>query len=854
MIIKPEPSNNTLMLTSENVYHRRSYLMGTKAKALCLASSVGARVPTFRILSSEAFFLMLRHNRLGIGHLNQPRNRTKKLAEIRERIIHSDIPPALEDKIRGFLDLVEARSFVVRLSCYSPVELAHSPHFFRLNLKKTSSVISAVKRCWAACFSELFFHPDLFDSQSVNKRGPAVIIQHMINGSVSGVFYSQSPDPGEENAAMLAWCKGLGVSVKDAVDGSLCVEKIKDGSTIEKRDGIQTSYYAAAANGGTQILKIENPEDSVPVLREELKQEIISLGNRLNFLGKPVMISWTISEGNVFLLGQTFCRKSPHEEESVSSLYRGEKIWSDRFTSSLFPTPLSPLSCSIWHHVLEKNWGKKALSFIKVRENKERPLFRTINSRLYMDEFCLERIESIKLSRFLLISTMRNITGLAPNFSYRRFRKKLTKFLIQGNKTSIKNKTSAELIGRVKKARVLLGRFSYIYFFTLIKSILLRGVLEKLLKVFFGGKHKRVMLVLIGKDGGIHASVRENIENISRMLWSSEKFQDFLHSHKKRTFQEILREDSMGMPFLRACCRFNQKFGWLTESTDISMLPLEERSSHLFDLCALFQRQKDAVKFQNTLLKRAEVRRERYVKIVNARFSRRVPGAGKVFFIFLRHVKKSMEIVEDGTVFIQKLLAGKRRIFLELGERLVDEGRIADKKDIFFLTWENVEKAFKTKDSLKKNIAAKKKIFAADKLKYHASRYLEHGQRLTPLLQEDRRLIYQGQGTSHGCSVAPLAVRTPGQPLGDVSGKILLVTALNREWDFNIVGAAGIITESGGISGHAAYIARQHAIPAVSGIPGLLLNMQDGDIVYLNAFDGIVELLHPASFLDNKNE
>jgi len=344
-----------------------------------------------------------------------------------------------------------------------------------------------------------------------------------------------------------------------------------------------------------------------------------------------------------------------------------------------------------------------------------------------------------------------------------------------------------------------------------------------------------------------------SVEYISHMLWSSEKFQDFLHSHKKRTFQEILREDSMGMPFLRACCRFNQKFGWLTESADIRVPPIEERSKRLFDLCALFHRQKDFVKLQDILLKRSKVREERYSRIVNARLSRYAPGAGKVFFMFLRHVRKSMETVEDGTVFVQKLLAGKRRIFLELGERLVDDAKLVEPEDIFFLTWDEVKKAFATKGSLKKNVSAKKKTFAADKLKYHATRYIEHGKHLTPLLQEDKLLIYQGHGTSHGCAVAPLAVRGPGEPLGDISGKILLTTSLNREWDFNIVGAAGIITESGGVSGHAAYIARQHAIPAVSGIPGLLLNMQDGDIVYLNAFDGIVELLKPASFLDTKN-
>jgi phosphoenolpyruvate-protein phosphotransferase len=78
----------------------------------------------------------------------------------------------------------------------------------------------------------------------------------------------------------------------------------------------------------------------------------------------------------------------------------------------------------------------------------------------------------------------------------------------------------------------------------------------------------------------------------------------------------------------------------------------------------------------------------------------------------------------------------------------------------------------------------------------------------------------------------------PGEPVIVVAAEILpsQAMALNR------LHVAGIVTETGGTSSHAAILARSVGIPAVSGMRGILRECQTGDLVALDGREGHVYL------------
>ncbi|MCC6418721.1 MAG: phosphoenolpyruvate--protein phosphotransferase [Gemmataceae bacterium] len=78
----------------------------------------------------------------------------------------------------------------------------------------------------------------------------------------------------------------------------------------------------------------------------------------------------------------------------------------------------------------------------------------------------------------------------------------------------------------------------------------------------------------------------------------------------------------------------------------------------------------------------------------------------------------------------------------------------------------------------------------------------------------------------------------PDEPVVIVAPEILPSQALT----FERLKVAGIVTETGGTTGHAAILARSLGIPAVSGLRGILREVQTGDLVALDGREGHVYL------------
>jgi phosphoenolpyruvate-protein phosphotransferase len=92
--------------------------------------------------------------------------------------------------------------------------------------------------------------------------------------------------------------------------------------------------------------------------------------------------------------------------------------------------------------------------------------------------------------------------------------------------------------------------------------------------------------------------------------------------------------------------------------------------------------------------------------------------------------------------------------------------------------------------------------------------------------------------------VAQLAAREPA-PLVKTDEPVILVAheiLPSHALHFDRQQIAGILTETGGATGHAAILARSLGIPAVSGLPGLTNAVEPGDLIALDGREGHVYL------------
>ena len=59
--------------------------------------------------------------------------------------------------------------------------------------------------------------------------------------------------------------------------------------------------------------------------------------------------------------------------------------------------------------------------------------------------------------------------------------------------------------------------------------------------------------------------------------------------------------------------------------------------------------------------------------------------------------------------------------------------------------------------------------------------------------------------------------------------------------------ASAIVTDQGGITSHAAIIARELGVPCVTGVAGATVIIQEGDLLVVDAWRGTVEIIDPAA-------
>lgn len=99
----------------------------------------------------------------------------------------------------------------------------------------------------------------------------------------------------------------------------------------------------------------------------------------------------------------------------------------------------------------------------------------------------------------------------------------------------------------------------------------------------------------------------------------------------------------------------------------------------------------------------------------------------------------------------------------------------------------------------------------------------------------------QGQPASPGLATGlARVIRTPADLAGFQAGEILVCDAIDPAMTFVVPLAAGIIERRGGMLIHGAIIAREYAIPCVSGIAGAADLIRSGDRITLDGYLGLV--------------
>ncbi|HEX5402579.1 MAG TPA: rifamycin-inactivating phosphotransferase [Pseudonocardiaceae bacterium] len=193
---------------------------------------------------------------------------------------------------------------------------------------------------------------------------------------------------------------------------------------------------------------------------------------------------------------------------------------------------------------------------------------------------------------------------------------------------------------------------------------------------------------------------------------------------------------------------------------------------------------------------------------------------------------------------ISRYLVYKQAMLAE-ADRLVLAGVLADREDIFYLTFAELHEVARSNQVDDQLVQERKDAFRTYLALTPPRVLTSDGEAVTGAYRRDD----VPAGALTGLPVSAGTVEGRARVILDMAqadlaaGDILVTTFTDPSWSPLFVGIAGLVTEVGGQMTHGAVIAREYGLPAVVGVQGATQLIQDGQRIRVYGTDGYVELL-----------
>ena len=228
-----------------------------------------------------------------------------------------------------------------------------------------------------------------------------------------------------------------------------------------------------------------------------------------------------------------------------------------------------------------------------------------------------------------------------------------------------------------------------------------------------------------------------------------------------------------------------------------------------------------------------------------------------LFAWVLGHARKRVRDRENLRFERTRLFGRVRRIYVELGKRLHAAGRLADPRDVFFLTIDEVlgfvEGTAATTD-LAGLAALRQREFAgfrgkavpADRFETRGAVHLGNTFRAVKAAVAPEGASLKGIGCCPGVVRARARVITDPRNALIEPGEILVAPRTDPGWIMLFPSAAGLLVEHGSLLSHSAIVAREMGIPAIVSISGITAWARTGEWLEMDGSTGVVTKIEQA--------
>ncbi|MFF6995409.1 rifamycin-inactivating phosphotransferase [Streptomyces sp. NPDC008313] len=831
----------------------------------------GVRVPGGFCVTTDAFRRTLAHVPSIDGLLDQlsrvdpdDREAIRTLsARIRRTIEETAVPGDVAAAItRAHARLGERGAYAVRSSATAedlPTASFAGQQDTYLNVVGPAALLEHVSRCWASLFTEravTYRRRQGIDHRTVHM---AVVVQRMVLPRAAGVLFTADPVTGDRKAATVDAGFGLGEALVSGLVNP-DVFTVRDGEVVSRAIAVKERAVQALPGGGTRQVAVDPRLREQPALTDAQVVRLVRLGRRIEArFGHPQDIEWCLDDDGFQIVQSrpiTTLFPVPESDDEDNHVYVSVGH------QQMMTDPMKPLGLSLWRLTaiapMREAGGRL---FVDVTRRLASPASRAglLDLMGRGDPLVRDALETV-LDRDGFVPSLPDAGPGGPPARGASATVEtdpaIVTELIERSEASvaalerdIRTKTGTALFDFLLDAfaehkRVLCDPLSM--------QVIMAGMeatwwLNDNLREWLGEKNAADTLTL-SAPGNITSEMGLALLDVADVIRTRPEVMAFLEGGvEDEGFLDALGKLPGGVEARDAVEAYLDRYGMrCVGEIDITRPRWHERPTTLvpviLDNVRNFEPGAAGRRFEQGRQKARKKEEEVLSRLRALPDGDRKADETKRMIDRVRTFIGYREYPKYG--IISRYLVYKQALLEEAG-RLVRAGVLADREDVFHLTFQEFHDVVRTRQVDDRLIRRREEAFRS----YHAltpPRVLtSDGEALTGAYRRDD----VPAGALTGVPVSAGTVEGRARVILDMAeadleaGDILVTTFTDPSWSPLFVAVAGLVTEVGGLMTHGAVIAREYGLPAVVGVDRATRLIRDGQRIRVHGSDGYVEIL-----------
>ncbi|MGW1962632.1 rifamycin-inactivating phosphotransferase [Streptomyces sp. NPDC001935] len=727
-----------------------------------------------------------------------------------------------------------------------------------LNVVGPAEILRHISRCWASLFTEravTYRRRNGIDHRAVRM---AVVVQRMVFPDASGILFTADPVTGDRKVSTVDAGFGLGEALVSGLVNP-DVFKVRDDEVVERTIGTKQRAVEALPAGGTREVAIDARRQGRPALTDEQVVRLVRLGRRIEaHFGCPQDIEWCLADDD-FLIVQS---------RPVTTLFpvpkaddRENHVYVSVGHQQMMTDAMKPLGYSMWQltaMVPMREAGGRL--FVDVTPRLASPAGRTALLDLMGkgDPLVRNALETV-LERDGFVPSLPDTAPGGPPAGAESTPAEADPAIV--TELVERSRVSIATLERDIRAKTGPALFDFLLeAFEEHKRVLgdplnIRAIMagmeatwwlnDKLLE-WLGEKNAADTLTLSAPDN-ITSEMGLDLLDVADVIRARPEVVAFLGGVEDDGFLDELPKLPGGTEARDAIETYLDRYGMrCVGEIDITRPRWRERPATLvpviLDNVRNFEQGAAERRFEQGRHRAREKEQDVLARLRALPDGDRRADATKRMIDQVRAFAGYREYPKYGIVsrsFVYK------RALLEEAERLVRAGVLAEREDVFYLTFQEVHEVVRTNRVDDRLVQRRKEAFRSYQALTPPRVLTSDGEALNGAYRRDDA----PDGSLVGLPVSAGTIEGRARVILDMAdavlepGDILVTPFTDPSWSPLFVAVAGLVTEVGGLMTHGAVIAREYGLPAVVGVEGATRRIRDGQRIRVHGTDGYVELL-----------